>query len=66
MKHWMVPRKSYDAQRFRARLVEVYGKAEAERIRYAEAYELSEYGYQPTPEEQSWLFPFLPADAFGR
>lgn len=66
MKHWMVPRKSYDAQRFRARLVEVYGEAEAERIRYAEAYELSEYGYQPTPEEQSWLFPFLPAGAFGR
>jgi hypothetical protein len=44
----------------------VYGEAEAERIRYAEAYELSEYGYQPTPEEQGWLFPFLPAGAFGR
>ncbi len=60
VRHWMVPRKGHDAQRFRARIAEVYGKEAAESIRYAEAYELSEYGYQPEREELEWLFPFLP------
>ena len=59
-KHWMIPRKGCDAQRFRARLETVYGKDHAQRVRYAEAYELSEYGYQPTAEEVASLFPFLP------
>jgi LmbE family N-acetylglucosaminyl deacetylase len=57
-RHWIVPRKAYDADRFRSRLEAVYGKEKAGRIRYAEAFELSEYGYQPTPEETARLFPF--------
>ena len=59
-KHWMVPRKRYDAERFRSRLEAVYGKERGARTLYAEAYELSEYGYQPSAEEQKRLFPFLP------
>lgn len=57
-KYWMVPRKSYDAERFRTRLQEVYGKERGARVRYAEAYELSEYGYQPSQQELAVLFPF--------
>ena len=59
-KHWMIPRKAYDAQRFRSRLEALYGEERAGRIRYAEAYELSEYGYQPTADEVRRLFPFVP------
>ena len=58
-KHWMIPRKTYDAKRFRSRLEAVYGKEKAAGIRYAEAYELSEYGYQPSAEELKRLFPFV-------
>lgn len=59
-KYWIAARKAHDAQRFRARLEAVYGKYKAARIRYIEAYELSEYGYRPTDEETARLFPFLP------
>jgi len=62
-KHWMIPRKAYDAKRFHARLEAVYGKERARRIRYAEAYELSEYGYQPTADEVRQFFPFVPGCA---
>ncbi|HNX33936.1 MAG TPA: PIG-L family deacetylase [Kiritimatiellia bacterium] len=58
-KYWMVPRKKYDAERFRSRLVEVYGQSQAARISHIEAYELSEYGYQPSAKEVDQLFPFL-------
>ena len=56
-RHWMIPRKGFDAERFRSRLAEVYGKEHAQQVRYAEAYELSAYGYQPTAEEVANLFP---------
>lgn len=59
-KYWMVPRKKFDAERFRARLVEVYGQSLAAQISHIEAYELSEYGYQPSAKEVDQLFPFLP------
>jgi LmbE family N-acetylglucosaminyl deacetylase len=57
-KHWIVQRKTFDAERFRSRLEAAYGKERAGRVRYAEAYELSEYGYQPHPDEVGQLFPF--------
>ena len=57
-KYWMVPRKGYDAKRFRDGLAKRYGSEEAERIRFAEVLELSEYGYQPAQEELARLFPF--------
>ena len=59
-KYWMVPRKRYDAERFRSRSETVYGEERASQIHYAEAYELSEYGYQPNADEVKQLFPFLP------
>ena len=48
------------ADRFRTRLAEWYGPERAPGIRYAEAFEVCEYGRQPTKDEIRRLFPFLP------
>jgi N-acetylglucosamine malate deacetylase 1 len=49
------------ANRFRSRLAEEYGADRAAAIKYAEAFEVCEYGRQPTKEEIRQLFPFFPA-----
>ncbi len=46
------------AAKFRAKLIEKYGKDRGSRIRFAEAFEISEYGKQPTEKEKKALFPF--------
>ena len=46
------------ANRFRDKLVELYGEDAGKRVRYSEAFEVCEYGRQPTPEELRELFPF--------
>ena len=45
----------------REKLVELYGEEAGRQVRYAEAFEICEYGRQPTPAELRQLFPFLPA-----
>jgi LmbE family N-acetylglucosaminyl deacetylase len=55
----------HDADRYRARLVELYGAEVGERVRYAEAFEISEYGASLTPADLRTLFPFIPADSIG-
>ena len=45
----------------RAALLKWYGTEAAQRIRYAEAFEICEYGSQPGGAELHRLFPFLPA-----
>lgn len=47
------------ADRFRSRLVELYGKQAGESVSYAEAFEVCEYGRRPSPEELKQLFPFF-------
>ena len=47
------------AQRFRAKLADFYGAEAAAKIKYAEAFELCEYGRQPNKEELKKLFPFF-------
>lgn len=46
------------AARFRKELIEKYGEERGSKIRYAEAFELCEYGEQPTEEMKKELFPF--------
>jgi LmbE family N-acetylglucosaminyl deacetylase len=48
------------ADRFRDQLARWYGKEKANEIRYAEAFEVCEYGRQPSPDEIRQLFPFFP------
>lgn len=45
------------ANKYRERLVELYGKDKGTKIRYAEAFELCQYGRQPSLQELVQLFP---------
>ncbi|PYJ97310.1 MAG: GlcNAc-PI de-N-acetylase [Verrucomicrobia bacterium] len=47
------------ADRFRPKLQELYGKDRAGKIKYAEAYEICEYGRRPDKAELARLFPFF-------
>jgi N-acetylglucosamine malate deacetylase 1 len=49
------------AGRHRAELEKYYGAEAARKVRFAEAFEICEYGRRPTPEEIRMLFPFFPA-----
>lgn len=46
------------AKRFRAKLLEMYGPERGNKVQYAEAFEISEYGRRPSVEEIRKLFPF--------
>ena len=47
------------AKQFRAKLQELYGAQRADKVQYAEAFEISEYGRRPNAEEVRRLFPFF-------
>jgi LmbE family N-acetylglucosaminyl deacetylase len=47
------------AEKFRTKLVEFYGETKGKSIRYAEAFEICEYGHRPDKEELKRLFPFF-------
>ncbi len=48
-----------EADRFREGLVRWYGVERAKNVKYAEAFEICEYGRQPLPAEIRKLFPFF-------
>lgn len=52
---------SATANRFRAVLGQHYGKERAEKVRFAEAFEICEYGRKPEKDELKALFPFYGA-----
>jgi LmbE family N-acetylglucosaminyl deacetylase len=52
---------SLTAERFRLQLGNWYGDKEAAKVKYAEAFEICEYGRMPAKQEVRKLFPFLPA-----
>ena len=52
-------RNAGEANRFRDELVKWYGPEKGKAVQYAEAFELCEYGSQPSPEELARLFPFF-------
>ena len=45
------------ADQYRDRLIELYGEERGNSVVYAEAFEICQYGRQPTPEELKALFP---------
>ena len=53
-----VKRQSSEATQYRSALVKWYGEEKGQQIRYAEAFEICEYGRQPTEAEIRKLFPF--------
>ena len=54
------------ANKFRAKLAEWYGPEAAAKVRFAEGFEICEYGRRPEKAELAKLFPFLPASAGGK
>jgi hypothetical protein len=60
LKERWVKRSKNEADRFRDSLQKWYGAEKGKAVLYAEAFEICEYGRQPTPEEIRKLFPFLP------
>lgn len=53
-------RQTGEANRFRDTLVKWYGADAGAAVKYAEAFEICEYGRQPNAEEIKKLFPFFP------
>ena len=47
------------ANKYRAKLIELYGEEKGKKIRYAEAFELCEYGSRASPDKLKQLFPFF-------
>jgi LmbE family N-acetylglucosaminyl deacetylase len=47
------------AKRYRSKLADWYGKDKADKVQYAEAFEICEYGRPPKKEELPRLFPFF-------
>ena len=47
------------ANRFRAELVKWYGAEKGKAVKFAEAFEICEYGRRPSTEELGKLFPFV-------
>jgi LmbE family N-acetylglucosaminyl deacetylase len=48
------------ADRFRKELAEWYGQEQGKKIKYAEVFEICEYGRRPSKQEIRQLFPFFP------
>jgi len=53
-------RSARTADRFREKLIALYGPELGKEVRYAEAFEICEYGRRPNAEEIRRLFPFFP------
>lgn len=47
------------ANKYRDKLIELYGEEKGKKIRYAEAFELCEYGSRASPDKLKQLFPFF-------
>jgi len=48
------------ADKYRAQLIALYGEQRGKQVKYAEAFQLCQYGRQPTLEELKKLFPITP------
>jgi len=53
-------RQTSEANQFRNALLKWYGDERGKQIKYAEAFEICEFGHQPTEDEIRKLFPFFP------
>jgi hypothetical protein len=56
-KRW-TGRQGGEADRYREALVKWYGEEKGRAVKYAETFEICEYGRQPTADELKKLFPF--------
>jgi len=47
------------ANKYRAKLIEIYGEKKGKKVKCAEAFEVCEYGRRPSAAELKKLFPFF-------
>ena len=52
-------RQASEADAYRKALIRWYGEERGQAVKYAEAFEICEYGRRPTPDEIKQLFPFF-------
>lgn len=52
-------RQGNEAEKYRALLVKLYGEERGKAVRYAETFEVCEYGRRPSEKEMRELFPFF-------
>ncbi len=57
IREWLIERDTAVANKYRAMLVQRYGEEKGAAVKYAEAFELCQYGAQPSPEQLHTLFP---------
>ena len=55
-------RQGGEAKKYRNALIRRYGEDRGNAVKYAEAFEICEYGRQPSEKEIRELFPFFPAE----
>ena len=48
-----------NAKKYREKLIELYGQEKGSKVQYAEAFQLCEYGRQPSEAELKKMFPFF-------
>ena len=58
IRDWLIDRDADVASRYRDLLITRYGEEQGKAIRHAEAFELCQYGAQPSAAELNELFPF--------
>jgi N-acetylglucosamine malate deacetylase 1 len=54
-------RQSSEAEKYRDLLIKLYGEEKGRAVKYAETFEVCEYGRRPSTAEIKQLFPFYPA-----
>src|SRR5438876_753522 len=59
VRHDFAVRNQAIAQRYRAKLAEWHGQEQADKVQFAEAFEICEYGRRPDKKELTRLFPFF-------
>jgi LmbE family N-acetylglucosaminyl deacetylase len=62
-KTWWGQRNAAEAKRFREQLVKWYGAKKGKEVKFVEAFEICEYGRQPSAKELARLFPFYDSKA---
>lgn len=59
IRQWWSQRQANEADAHREALIRWYGEERGKAVKYAEAFEICEYGRRPTPDEIRTLFPFF-------
>ena len=59
VRNMLANRASSIADKYRDKLIEFYGEGKGKTVKFAEAFELCEYGRRPSKEELKELFPFF-------